>query len=106
MLFLSLSSSNTLKSSAKNLKKIFFNSYLLSKKNRSIQCFSFSSVSSNVDEQHTHQITFPLSTKVVICGGGLFGTSVAYHLAQLGYKDVVLVTRDKYESFVIALIIN
>ena len=38
----------------------------------------------------------PSATKVVICGGGLFGTSVAYHLAQLGYKDVVLVTRDKY----------
>lgn len=37
----------------------------------------------------------PSATKVVICGGGLFGTSVAYHLAQLGYKDVVLVTRDK-----------
>lgn len=35
------------------------------------------------------------SVKVIICGGGLIGTSVAYHLAQLGYKDVVLVTRDK-----------
>ena len=41
---------------------------------------------------------FPLSTKVVICGGGLFGTSTAYHLAQLGYKDVILVTRDKLGS--------
>jgi hypothetical protein len=39
--------------------------------------------------------TIPSSTKVVICGGGLIGTSVAYHLGQLGYKDVVLVTRDK-----------
>jgi len=39
--------------------------------------------------------TFPSETKVVICGGGLIGTSVAYHLGQLGYKDVVLVTRDK-----------
>ncbi len=67
-----------------------------SKKNRSIQCFSFSSASSNIDEQQTQHVKFPLSTKVVICGGGLFGTSVAYHLAQLGYKDVVLVTRDKY----------
>ena len=42
--------------------------------------------------------TFPLSTKVVICGGGLFGTSVAYHLAHLGYKEVILVTRDKLGS--------
>ena len=41
----------------------------------------------------------PGSTKVVICGGGLIGTSVAYHLADLGYKDVVLLTRDKYALF-------
>jgi hypothetical protein len=84
------------KSSAHNIKKFFFNGYFLTKKNRSIQCFSFSSSSSNADEQ---QVKFPLSTKVVICGGGLFGTSVAYHLAQLGYKDVVLVTRDKCVFF-------
>jgi hypothetical protein len=41
----------------------------------------------------------PKSTKVVICGGGLFGTSVAYHLGKLGFKDVVLVTRDKYLAY-------
>ena len=44
------------------------------------------------------EVKFPLATKVVICGGGLFGSSVAYHLAQLGYKDVVLVTRSKLGS--------
>lgn len=38
----------------------------------------------------------PAAAKVVICGGGLIGTSVAYHLAELGYKDVVLLTRDTY----------
>jgi monoamine oxidase len=37
----------------------------------------------------------PKSTKVLICGGGLIGVSVAYHLTQLGYKDIVLVTRNK-----------
>ena len=40
----------------------------------------------------------PPAARVVICGGGLIGTSVAYHLAELGYKDVVLVTRDKLGS--------
>ena len=40
----------------------------------------------------------PAAPKVVICGGGLIGTSVAYHLAELGYKDVVLLTRDKLGS--------
>jgi hypothetical protein len=60
------------------------------------------STSSNVDEQskaaNSSSVTFPLATKVVICGGGLFGTSIAYHLGQLGYKDVVLVTRDRLGS--------
>jgi hypothetical protein len=40
----------------------------------------------------------PSTAKVVICGGGLFGTSIAYHLAELGFKDVVLVTRNKIGS--------
>jgi pyruvate dehydrogenase phosphatase regulatory subunit len=44
------------------------------------------------------EVKFPLAAKVVICGGGLFGTSVAYHLAQLGYKDVILVTRNTLGS--------
>jgi hypothetical protein len=52
---------------------------------------SYSTTTSN----NKPDIKFPLSTKVVICGGGLFGTSVAYHLANLGFKDVILVTRDK-----------
>lgn len=52
----------------------------------------------NVNDATKSPVTFPLSTKVVICGGGLFGTSVAYHLAQLGYTDVVLVTRDTLGS--------
>lgn len=37
----------------------------------------------------------PKSTKVVICGGGLIGTSIAYHLVQLGFKDIVLLTKHK-----------
>ena len=32
----------------------------------------------------------PTKTKVVIVGGGIIGCSVAYHLAKLGWKDVVL----------------
>jgi pyruvate dehydrogenase phosphatase regulatory subunit len=41
-------------------------------------------------------VSLPQSTKVVICGGGLIGTSTAYHLTQLGYQDVILLTRNKY----------
>jgi len=32
----------------------------------------------------------PVEAKVVIVGGGVIGTSVAYHLTKLGWKDVVL----------------
>ena len=35
----------------------------------------------------------PARAKIVIIGGGVGGASVAYHLAQLGEKDVVLVDR-------------
>ena len=31
----------------------------------------------------------PESARVVIVGGGIIGTSVAYHLAHAGWRDVV-----------------
>jgi heterotetrameric sarcosine oxidase gamma subunit len=37
--------------------------------------------------------TFPSSAQVVIIGGGVIGSSIAYHLTQLGWKDVVLLER-------------
>ena len=37
----------------------------------------------------------PQSARVVIIGGGVIGTSVAYHLGHLGWKDVVLLERDQ-----------
>ena len=40
----------------------------------------------------------PSRAKIVIIGGGVGGTSVAYHLAQLGEKDVVLVDRSDLTS--------
>ena len=36
---------------------------------------------------------FPQHTRVLIIGGGVVGCSVAYHLAHLGWNDVVLVER-------------
>jgi 4-methylaminobutanoate oxidase (formaldehyde-forming) len=32
----------------------------------------------------------PSAARVVIVGGGIVGTSVAYHLTKLGWRDVVL----------------
>ena len=34
--------------------------------------------------------SFPTAAQVVIIGGGIVGTSVAYHLTKLGWSDVVL----------------
>jgi carbamoyl-phosphate synthase large subunit len=40
----------------------------------------------------------PLSSKVVVIGGGVVGCSVAYHLAKFGWKDTVLLERDQLTS--------
>ena len=40
----------------------------------------------------------PSSARVVIIGGGVIGCSVAYHLAKLGWKDVVLLERKQLTS--------
>ncbi len=39
--------------------------------------------------------TFPSHARAVIVGGGIVGTSVAYHLAKLGWSDVVLVEQGR-----------
>ena len=40
----------------------------------------------------------PKRARVVVIGGGIIGTSVAYHLAHLGWSDVVVVERDQLTS--------
>ncbi len=42
--------------------------------------------------------SIPQSARVVIVGGGIIGTSVAYHLAHMGCDDVVLLERDELTS--------
>ena len=42
--------------------------------------------------------TFPESARVVVIGGGIIGCSVAYHLADMGCTDVVLLERDQLTS--------
>jgi sarcosine dehydrogenase len=39
--------------------------------------------------------TFPTQARVVIIGGGIMGCSTAYHLAKLGWKDVVLLEQGR-----------
>src|SRR5215472_17277237 len=40
----------------------------------------------------------PARARVVVVGGGIIGTSVAYHLAHAGVSDVVLLERDRLTS--------
>ena len=40
----------------------------------------------------------PKHARVVVVGGGIIGCSVAYHLAHMGWKDVVLLERDRLTS--------
>ena len=43
-------------------------------------------------------IAFPDRARVVVIGGGIIGTSVAYHLAHLGFGEVLLLERDRLTS--------
>src|SRR5512145_414740 len=40
----------------------------------------------------------PHRSRVVVVGGGIIGCSVAYHLARLGWRDVLLLERDRLTS--------
>ncbi len=40
----------------------------------------------------------PSSAKAIVIGGGVVGCSCAYHLAKFGWKDVILLERDKLTS--------
>ncbi|HEU4408678.1 MAG TPA: FAD-dependent oxidoreductase [Polyangiaceae bacterium] len=40
----------------------------------------------------------PARARVVVIGGGVIGCSVAYHLAEMGEKDVLLLERDRITS--------
>lgn len=43
----------------------------------------------------------PKEAKVVVCGGGMVGTSVLYHLAMLGWgKDVVMLEQGRSTAFI------
>src|SRR5919109_2838286 len=46
----------------------------------------------------TRVADLPASARCVIIGGGVGGCSIAYHLAELGWRDVVLVERSQLTS--------
>src|SRR5450432_2160328 len=44
------------------------------------------------------ETVLPSRARVGVVGGGVIGTSVAYHLAHAGWTDVVLLERDRLTS--------
>ena len=46
----------------------------------------------------TDPIAVPSHARVVIIGGEIIGCSVAYHLSELGWKDIVLLERKQLTS--------
>jgi len=42
--------------------------------------------------------SLPSRARVVVIGGGVIGTSIAYHLGHMGWADTVLVERDQLTS--------
>src|SRR5262245_32986390 len=42
--------------------------------------------------------SLPAGARVVVIGGGAVGTSVAYHLTERGWRDVVLLERKELTS--------
>src|SRR3972149_2321103 len=46
----------------------------------------------------TTSSTFPSQARVVVIGGGIVGCSVAFHLTQRGWRDVVLLERRQLTS--------
>ena len=50
----------------------------------------------STDARPSYQgVSLPKEARVVICGGGVAGLSTAYHLAKLGWKDVLLLEQGR-----------
>lgn len=47
------------------------------------------------DPSLDNTFTVPEHARVVICGGGVNGLSIAYHLSQRGWSDVVVLEQGK-----------
>ena len=89
--------------------KIFLNGHYLLKNKSHYQILfilrrlvSYDQHESPTVPHHIHTVPLltltdkiPSSCKILIAGGGIIGQSVAYHLSEFGFKDVLLVEKTK-----------
>ena len=61
-----------------------------------VYLFSFVSRSCHGWSLYQKEKPFPSNTQVVVCGGGVVGASVAYHLPKYGFTDVILLEQGRY----------
>ena len=53
------------------------------------------SSSNGPNSQNRREKPLPTATQVVVCGGGVIGSSVAYHLPKCGFNDVILLEQGR-----------
>lgn len=73
-----------------------FNHFL----NNRAQCFSNLLLNKNIKHLTTDNVSEthipPKDARVVVCGGGVMGAAVAYHLSKLGWgSDTVLIDQSR-----------
>uniref|UniRef100_G1R948 Pyruvate dehydrogenase phosphatase regulatory subunit, mitochondrial n=1 Tax=Nomascus leucogenys TaxID=61853 RepID=G1R948_NOMLE len=56
---------------------------------------NWSSARNSASAAEARSMALPTQAQVVICGGGIMGTSVAYHLSKMGWKDIVLLEQGR-----------
>ncbi|XP_046549840.1 pyruvate dehydrogenase phosphatase regulatory subunit, mitochondrial-like [Haliotis rubra] len=69
-------------------------------RNRSVECCmrQYRGLSSGTLDRRTYSTgvsSLPQQARVVVCGGGVVGSSIAYHLAERGVTDVVLLEQGR-----------
>lgn len=77
------------------LEIIMFSRCKVALRNKQLTCRFLSDSSIKVDN-----IAPPDNAKVVICGGGVMGASVAYHLGKIGWgSETILIEQSRWDLY-------